>query len=146
MYLAIGICSLNFFFFSSRRRHTRSKRDWSSDVCSSDLKRASVAPANAVRARDAPPERVENLTRAREIVSNLRQILVSGRIRAHGRSERRKREGIVDAAHERDAVRRHGQRAAQLTIAEDGMWPVAIRGIAQVELREEVLQSVISLR
>src|SRR5690349_23384694 len=26
------------FFFSSRRRHTRSLRDWSSDVCSSDLK------------------------------------------------------------------------------------------------------------
>src|SRR5699024_11938991 len=25
------------FCFSSRRRHTRSKRDWSSDVCSSDL-------------------------------------------------------------------------------------------------------------
>src|SRR5699024_2152260 len=29
------------FFFSSRRRHTRSKRDWSSDVCSSDLARLS---------------------------------------------------------------------------------------------------------
>src|SRR5207249_8759293 len=28
----------NVFFFSSRRRHTRSKRDWSSDVCSSDLR------------------------------------------------------------------------------------------------------------
>src|SRR2546421_5074760 len=27
----------DFFFFSSRRRHTRSDRDWSSDVCSSDL-------------------------------------------------------------------------------------------------------------
>src|SRR5207247_6420572 len=26
-----------YFFFSSRRRHTRSTRDWSSDVCSSDL-------------------------------------------------------------------------------------------------------------
>src|SRR3989442_7865728 len=26
-----------FFFFSSRRRHTRCGRDWSSDVCSSDL-------------------------------------------------------------------------------------------------------------
>src|SRR5690625_5457629 len=26
------------FFFSSRRRHTRWPRDWSSDVCSSDLK------------------------------------------------------------------------------------------------------------
>src|SRR5690349_22022946 len=31
---------LFFFFFSSRRRHTRSLRDWSSDVCSSDLMRA----------------------------------------------------------------------------------------------------------
>src|SRR5204862_3096553 len=29
-----------FFFFSSRRRHTRSLRDWSSDVCSSDLEAA----------------------------------------------------------------------------------------------------------
>src|SRR5690606_40522262 len=27
-----------FFFFSSRRRHTRFSRDWSSDVCSSDLR------------------------------------------------------------------------------------------------------------
>src|SRR3989449_2138136 len=30
---------LFFFFFSSRRRHTRCSRDWSSDVCSSDLQR-----------------------------------------------------------------------------------------------------------
>src|SRR2546429_1720543 len=31
-------CSIAlFFFFSSRRRHTRCSRDWSSDVCSSDL-------------------------------------------------------------------------------------------------------------
>src|SRR3712207_8161008 len=29
-----------FFFFSSRRRHTRYWRDWSSDVCSSDLPRS----------------------------------------------------------------------------------------------------------
>src|SRR5690606_40435718 len=36
------VCYLFFvsfvFFFSSRRRHTRFSRDWSSDVCSSDLK------------------------------------------------------------------------------------------------------------
>src|SRR5699024_3427896 len=32
------VFSWYFCFFSSRRRHTRSKRDWSSDVCSSDLK------------------------------------------------------------------------------------------------------------
>src|SRR5258707_7313502 len=37
-------CSLvGFFFFSSRRRHTRYWRDWSSDVCSSDLKVMSFA-------------------------------------------------------------------------------------------------------
>src|SRR5207249_9093013 len=32
------VARLSDFFFSSRRRHTRSKRDWSSDVCSSDLR------------------------------------------------------------------------------------------------------------
>src|SRR3712207_7769493 len=31
------MCLYFFFFFSSRRRHTRYWRDWSSDVCSSDL-------------------------------------------------------------------------------------------------------------
>src|SRR2546426_3045040 len=30
---------IGFFFFSSRRRHTRLQGDWSSDVCSSDLAR-----------------------------------------------------------------------------------------------------------
>src|SRR6266496_1576461 len=40
-----------FFFFSSRRRHTRSLRDWSSDVCSSDLPRH--APADDYLARRA---------------------------------------------------------------------------------------------
>src|SRR5260370_21960499 len=34
----------SFFFFSSRRRHTRFKCDWSSDVCSSDLVGTTVAP------------------------------------------------------------------------------------------------------
>src|SRR2546429_5284787 len=38
-----------FFFFSSRRRHTRCSRDWSSDVCSSDLKKCK--PGDAVNAR-----------------------------------------------------------------------------------------------
>src|SRR5438094_643765 len=33
-----------FFFFSSRRRHTRSYGDWSSDVCSSDLRRRNRRP------------------------------------------------------------------------------------------------------
>src|SRR5207249_9189845 len=36
------------FFFPSRRRHTSSKRDWSSDVCSSDLAGAIVSTADDV--------------------------------------------------------------------------------------------------
>src|SRR5258707_8648301 len=37
IFLFICLYFLFFFFFSSRRRHTRYWRDWSSDVCSSDL-------------------------------------------------------------------------------------------------------------
>src|SRR5207249_5711582 len=47
-----GLSKRSFFFFSSRRRHTRSKRDWSSDVCSSDL-----LPRSAGRRRCSPPRR-----------------------------------------------------------------------------------------
>src|SRR5690606_40146990 len=35
----LSASSSMYFFFSSRRRHTRFSRDWSSDVCSSDLPR-----------------------------------------------------------------------------------------------------------
>src|SRR3712207_7793847 len=37
MLRSLDILYALFFFFSSRRRHTRYWRDWSSDVCSSDL-------------------------------------------------------------------------------------------------------------
>src|SRR2546426_4522992 len=36
-----------FFFFSSRRRHTRLQGDWSSDVCSSDLRLLSSTPTKS---------------------------------------------------------------------------------------------------
>src|SRR5690606_41031290 len=43
------------FFFSSRRRHTRFSRDWSSDVCSSDLPRpAPEALMRILVAEDEP--------------------------------------------------------------------------------------------
>src|SRR5207253_3834554 len=45
------------FFFSSRRRHTRWPRDWSSDVCSSDLLRFRRF-ASARRTRCSPVERM----------------------------------------------------------------------------------------
>src|SRR5690349_1864357 len=35
--LPAEVAAIAYFFFSSRRRHTSSLRDWSSDVCSSDL-------------------------------------------------------------------------------------------------------------
>src|SRR5207247_4190023 len=48
-----------FFFFSSRRRHTRSTRDWSSDVCSSDLNiDPSMLPSKIVSYLSLPIPRV----------------------------------------------------------------------------------------
>src|SRR5215211_3480801 len=52
-----------FFFFSSRRRHTRSLCDWSSDVCSSDLlgssrERMTARKRSALRWEDWPRERL----------------------------------------------------------------------------------------
>src|SRR5947199_7801564 len=49
-----------YFFFSSRRRHTRCLSDWSSDVCSSDLSQigsATRVAAGAYPAAAEPPER-----------------------------------------------------------------------------------------
>src|SRR5690625_7743109 len=50
---------LSFFFFSSRRRHTRWPRDWSSDVCSSDLDREEIfGPVLAIVPFDTEEEAV----------------------------------------------------------------------------------------
>src|SRR4051794_41344500 len=55
LFLVYWSLCLLFFFFSSRRRHTRWTGDWSSDVCSSDLRRGvhRVLPLVAVRAHRA---------------------------------------------------------------------------------------------
>src|SRR6478672_3815920 len=49
-----------FFFFSSRRRHTRSDRDWSSDVCSSDL-RKQIDELEELEAPEGEEEKYEAL-------------------------------------------------------------------------------------
>src|SRR5699024_7583406 len=59
------------FFFSSRRRHTRSKRDWSSDVCSSDLDTF----VSIVEAIEEDPDRfewvvVDSITKLQDIIWN----------------------------------------------------------------------------
>src|SRR5207245_7190758 len=66
----------SLFFFSSRRRHTRCYRDWSSDVCSSDLGIAAVANAVAdalaplgIEVRELPltPDRVHRRSEERRV-------------------------------------------------------------------------------
>src|SRR3712207_7729102 len=48
-----------FFFFSSRRRHTRYWRDWSSDVCSSDLQGHAEARRLLAAALERIPPQLE---------------------------------------------------------------------------------------
>src|SRR5207253_6654970 len=58
------------FFFSSRRRHTRWPRDWSSDVCSSDLReRVDVRPIPEV----APVDGGKEVARLREEIAAVGQ-------------------------------------------------------------------------
>src|SRR5688500_20241658 len=75
-----------FFFFSSRRRHTRLQGDWSSDVCSSDLCRGrSVARRGCDGgARDAGAAQRAGLTDAAGGVP------AQARLRGDARSEERR--------------------------------------------------------
>src|SRR3712207_7961542 len=52
-----------YFFFSSRRRHPRYWRDWSSDVCYSDLRIASVGASIGVAIADADTRDADALVR-----------------------------------------------------------------------------------
>src|SRR5256885_11214639 len=55
-----SLCDL-FVFFSSRRRHTRLQGDWSSDVCSSDLRaeaRLTARPTSRAGAKAGPSDPV----------------------------------------------------------------------------------------
>src|SRR5207302_4301209 len=63
----IGKHNIERLFFSSRRRHTRFSRDWSSDVCSSDLvrdRRRRLPRVGPARERDRATEQ-QALARAR---------------------------------------------------------------------------------
>src|SRR5205809_4899710 len=61
LFLMVSVC----FFFSSRRRHTRCSRDWSSDVCSSDL--ADAAPGIRARHVEVAQRRVAQRASARHV-------------------------------------------------------------------------------
>src|SRR5690606_39751108 len=81
------------FFFSSRRRHTRFSRDWSSDVCSSDLRRAEEARkayeeelARLERENDAYERAVERSRREREAANRAQQEYFAAQRRQIGRA------------------------------------------------------------
>src|SRR5260370_24766831 len=63
------------FFFSSRRRHTRFKCDWSSDVCSSDLLRwLQREPPDTDEAREALSRILNDAKRAADIIERNRSL------------------------------------------------------------------------
>src|SRR5687768_17993243 len=66
-----------FFFFSSRRRHTRCSRDWSSDVCSSDLEKIvdgwNQATPDRFKLTLKAPKRITHDARLRDCGDRVRQ-------------------------------------------------------------------------
>src|SRR5690606_39560944 len=92
-----------FFFFSSRRRHTSFSRDWSSDVCSSDLR---PGMDDKTRARLLRIQRAEQ--QCTDLISAL--LLLSRNERGHGASDvRRVAEQLLDAHRARSEERRVGK-------------------------------------
>src|SRR5271168_1350816 len=83
-----------FFFFSSRRRHTRSYGDWSSDVCSSDL--CYQAPLSKAYTSKAPVifhQRLSKLLQVPEMWCNElpeRYIFLQGRFKQQSPRERKR--------------------------------------------------------
>src|SRR6266496_6474115 len=82
-----------FFFFSSRRRHTRSLRDWSSDVCSSDLRRGLARDRIrlAQRRQDRRSERQRRADRPTQVA-----VQCPLRSRRRRRPEERCERGVVE--------------------------------------------------
>src|SRR3712207_7336220 len=76
-----------FFFFSSRRRHTRYWRDWSSDVCSSDLN--GLYQRNRLRRRPGTVA-VAAAIQNKYNITVVPHILCSGFSREETRSEERR--------------------------------------------------------
>src|SRR5256885_2795460 len=87
MKMAVVSMSIRVFFFSSRRRHTRLQGDWSSDVCSSDLRPARQALHVTLRrehedlvGEEIHLHRLEELLRILEILLPLHQLAQPGEL------------------------------------------------------------------
>src|SRR3712207_1036877 len=87
MWKCIMFC---FFFFSSRRRHTRYWRDWSSDVCSSDLGGVCVIKVGAA----TEVELKERKHRIEDALSATRAAIEEGVVAGGGTALLRARAGL----------------------------------------------------
>src|SRR6266496_4806931 len=91
---------IGIFFFSSRRRHTRSLRDWSSDVCSSDLGMTHW-PGRFQLIRHSPAVIVDgahNPAGALALAASLKSYFPNHRVTfVVGTSEDKDKAGILDA-------------------------------------------------
>src|SRR3989442_4866237 len=70
-----------FFFFSSRRRHTRCGRDWSSDVCSSDLATArsrAKTPTDALTIEELRKDLTDYCSLGDRVVDQARRRILDG--------------------------------------------------------------------
>src|SRR2546426_10562102 len=127
-----------FFFFSSRRRHTRLQGDWSSDVCSSDLENRRghhrVPGADPAVQRDARPARVA----AEALVFSAAGARAAPRERRLPPRDAGPAESRLSGGHEADdgPLRHRGHRPGQHEVphrrAELG--PEEARGVAMMPL------------
>src|SRR5690606_40734528 len=89
MFLA-GLLKI-FFFFSSRRRHTSFSRDWSSDVCSSDLTYSDQeTPASSSQ---PPRKRQPRYSRPRDCLPGLCTLYCTHRTKPSTRRPRNRSSG-----------------------------------------------------
>src|SRR3712207_7387150 len=81
-----------FFFFSSRRRHTRYWRDWSSDVCSSDLLKrpTTVAAVRAGIAIQPEDRKAEGIVAGLSVRENIALAILPRMAKLGVRSEERR--------------------------------------------------------
>src|SRR5690554_4335514 len=108
-----------FFFFSSRRRHTRCGRDWSSDVCSSDLRLTALATTRKRiwlgpgSGRSTSSQRKER--RSSSAVTTACMVLILVLRKQRGKWKPRRRSSIGDAG--RGAAARQGGCRVSNTVA-----------------------------
>src|SRR5258707_14841543 len=104
------------FFFSSRRRHTRYWRDWSSDVCSSDLpyrhrRRQSRRARRLERRRQPVPAAARS---AQKPGADPKSVVEGKRVDLGGRRIiKKKKEGLTKEGREAEDERQKGRSATQ---------------------------------